>query len=431
MTLWVANVVSYSAQLAALVGTAAVILSLLRIRAPRATLCFWQVMFMASVVWPGAQLLAHAFWPNGSTRFLTNAFASGVLSNTAAASALRAGVASVDGGLATLVMAVLLTGAIARLAWIGLGLSRLRALRTASEPAHALSAITSPLQRELGVTADIRFSDVVTSPATIGARRPAVLLPRCLTDLTPSAQRAVVCHELMHVRRRDWLATLLEEVWCAVLWFHPGARLLTSRLTLARETLVDKATICHTGDRRAYAEALLEFSSFRTPRIPGAIALIGRRHLERRIALIGQEVSMSRRSAASRLVVAVAVVALTTLVTTWSVPMTVTVDAQAGKIYKPDQDKTVTLPRPIREVKPVYTGAALRARIQGTVWLAVIVLATGDVGDVSVSKSLDAEYGLDEEAIKAARQWKFVPGAKDGESVPVEVTIEMTFTLKK
>jgi TonB family protein len=39
--------------------------------------------------------------------------------------------------------------------------------------------------------------------------------------------------------------------------------------------------------------------------------------------------------------------------------------------------------------------------------------------------------GLDEEAIKAAKQWKFAPGTRNGEPVPVMVSIELTFTLGK
>ena len=50
--------------------------------------------------------------------------------------------------------------------------------------------------------------------------------------------------------------------------------------------------------------------------------------------------------------------------------------------------------------------------------------------DVSVKRSLDPTYGLDQQAVKAARQWKFKPGTKDGKAVPVRVSLEMTFTLK-
>ena len=99
-----------------------------------------------------------------------------------------------------------------------------------------------------------------------------------------------------------------------------------------------------------------------------------------------------------------------------------------GEIYLPGNG--VTLPRVLREVKPDYTEEAKAARIQGTVWLKAIVQADGDVGDVQVSKSLDTENGLDIEAVKAAKQWKFKPGEKDGKPVAVQVTIELTFRLK-
>jgi TonB family protein len=91
----------------------------------------------------------------------------------------------------------------------------------------------------------------------------------------------------------------------------------------------------------------------------------------------------------------------------------------------------VASPRIIREVKPQYTAEAMRAKVQGGVLLECVVQTDGTVGDVRVIRSLDTTYGLDQEAIKAAKQWKFVPGTRNGEPVPVIVTIELTFTLGK
>ena len=50
--------------------------------------------------------------------------------------------------------------------------------------------------------------------------------------------------------------------------------------------------------------------------------------------------------------------------------------------------------------------------------------------DVKVTRSLDPIFGLDQEAIKAAKMWKFRPGMRQGEPVPVIITIELTFTLR-
>ena len=78
----------------------------------------------------------------------------------------------------------------------------------------------------------------------------------------------------------------------------------------------------------------------------------------------------------------------------------------------------------------MYTALAKEMRIQGTVEMKVVVLVSGDVGEVEVIRSLDTQYGLDDRAIEAVRQWKFEPGRKDGKVAPVQVTIEMSFTLR-
>lgn len=89
-----------------------------------------------------------------------------------------------------------------------------------------------------------------------------------------------------------------------------------------------------------------------------------------------------------------------------------------------------TSPRVIREVKPEYTDAAKAAKIEGFVAMEVVVLEDGTVGNVQVIRSLDSRHGLDEQAVKAMKQWRFDPGRKDGKAVPVLVNVEMTFTLK-
>jgi TonB family protein len=99
-----------------------------------------------------------------------------------------------------------------------------------------------------------------------------------------------------------------------------------------------------------------------------------------------------------------------------------------GGAYRPGNG--VTTPVVLREVKPQYTSDAMRAKVQGSVLLECIVRADGSVGDVKVARSLDPVFGLDLEAMKAARQWRFRPGMRQGEPVAVLVVIELTFTLR-
>ena len=89
----------------------------------------------------------------------------------------------------------------------------------------------------------------------------------------------------------------------------------------------------------------------------------------------------------------------------------------------------VTLPKLKHDVRPQYTADALQAKIQGTVLLEAVVGVNGSIGDIQVVRSLDPVYGLDSEAVKAAKQWTFEPGTKDSKPVPVLISIELAFRI--
>jgi len=105
--------------------------------------------------------------------------------------------------------------------------------------------------------------------------------------------------------------------------------------------------------------------------------------------------------------------------------------ASSASISSGQEVARITSPVLVREYKPNYTEEARRRKIQGVVELDAVVLADGTVGDVVVSKSLDKEYGLDDEAVKTMKKWLFKPGTKDGKPVAVRISVEMSFTLRK
>ena len=125
-----------------------------------------------------------------------------------------------------------------------------------------------------------------------------------------------------------------------------------------------------------------------------------------------------------------AVVRFLTLPFTLVTTLTTALAAQgsAPQVYAPGDG--VSLPVLVTRVNPQYTPEARDARIEGTVTLECVVLADGTVGDVTVTRSLDSVLGLDREAVKAAKEWIFKPGTKDGNPVAVRVVVQMTFTLK-
>ena len=97
-------------------------------------------------------------------------------------------------------------------------------------------------------------------------------------------------------------------------------------------------------------------------------------------------------------------------------------------VYAPGNG--VSLPVLVSKVNPEYTQEAKDARIEGTVVLACVVDSNGSVSEAKVSRSLDPIFGLDQQAINAAKQWRFKPGEKDGKPVAVRVAVEIKFTLK-
>jgi TonB family protein len=94
------------------------------------------------------------------------------------------------------------------------------------------------------------------------------------------------------------------------------------------------------------------------------------------------------------------------------------------------QAADLKMPEVVVKVDPRYTQAAMDAKIEGDVLLSVVVEEDGSVSDVTVTQSLDSVYGLDDQAVNAARQWTFNPATKNGTPVAVAVTLQMRFTLK-
>jgi len=123
-----------------------------------------------------------------------------------------------------LLVSLWLTGALLSLLRPGFGLWGIARLFQASEPvsdaptlalaagcAAALGLARTPALRQAGAPV----------PMTWGWRRPVVLLPDEARGWTEGRLRAVLLHELAHVRRRDWLSHRMADAVCALYWFHP------------------------------------------------------------------------------------------------------------------------------------------------------------------------------------------------------------------
>ncbi len=113
----------------------------------------------------------------------------------------------------------------------------------------------------------IRESRMVTTPMTVGIVTPVVLLPPAWRRWPQETLRAVLAHEMAHVRRRDGLVGVISRVNRSIFWFHPLAWWLDRTLAATAEHASDDAALATTGERGRYAEILVEMA--RTVRTRG------------------------------------------------------------------------------------------------------------------------------------------------------------------
>jgi len=83
-------------------------------------------------------------------------------------------------------------------------------------------------------------SEEVTGPVTLGALRPAILLPpRFLDDASQDEALSALGHEMAHVRRRDYAVNLLCEALLLPVAFHPAVRLVRRRAKTFAAAAID------------------------------------------------------------------------------------------------------------------------------------------------------------------------------------------------
>jgi beta-lactamase regulating signal transducer with metallopeptidase domain len=312
--LWFSNLIFWSLQLAVLVLAAGLLPRLLSIRQPRVLLFYWRTILTLTLLLPALQPW-HRAKPMPPAVESINFEPLGSVPPSIPVSHWQ--LPSLD-SIAPIVGVVLLSGVALRLILLMFGLIKLRRLRRTSIPVLSLaksSALLEQMRASLAVRAEFWLSPHVESPVTFGFSPPIVLLPVRFPSLDPRFQSAIACHELLHVRRRDWTHHLAEELLSSLLWFHPAVAWLISRIRLAREQVVDLEVVRISQERKTYLDALLEFTNVRAllAAIP-APPFLAERQLVERIALMIKEVRMSRR----RLFVSLTTVACCLLLVTFA-----------------------------------------------------------------------------------------------------------------
>jgi beta-lactamase regulating signal transducer with metallopeptidase domain len=158
---------------------------------------------------------------------------------------------------------IIVAGVAVRFSWTAVGLWMIRRHKLAASPLYPLPESITGVSARVNAQAQFCISADGIGPVTFGLFRPVVLLPASFSTLDADAQRSIACHELLHVRRRDWLMTLIEEVIAALFWFQPAFWWLLAQTRLAREQVVDAEVVRMTSAREPYIQALLAIAGAR------------------------------------------------------------------------------------------------------------------------------------------------------------------------
>lgn len=449
------NLVQYCLQIGLLVGLAAFVPTVLRLRMPRARLAYLQILLLACLLLPLMQTWRHEVI---SVSVETSSIITAIRPHAgSAAPGIPAG---------TIGLALLAAGAIARLAWLGTGFWKLWLYRRRSQPLAAAMPWKT--------AAEVRLSHDVTSPVTFGLRPAVVLVPAQFPRMSERARTAILCHELLHVERRDWLFILAEEMIRSIFWFHPAIWWLLGEIQLAREQAVDRAVIEITGEREEYLDTLLAVAGA-NPQCDLAPAplFLRRRHLKQRVVSLLKDARMSRARLASAMAACLAMLSLAGWFASTAFPLSAAPRVMAmaapstiapppapvvtppapSERTRPTTPRTVRPqpvetapavpePQPLRirvggnvqqarliyQPKPYYPAAAKEVRIQGVVKLSAVIDKDGAIQQLEV---ISGHPLLVQSALAAVKDWVYEKTLLNGEPVEVATQIDVNYTLSQ
>jgi beta-lactamase regulating signal transducer with metallopeptidase domain len=119
-------------------------------------------------------------------------------------------------------------------------------------------------------------SSLVDVPTVIGWLRPVILVPvEFLTRFSVEHITALLAHEIAHIRRHDYLASILQSIAEAVLFYHPAIWWISVQIRAERELCCDDLAVAVSGDVLAYAQALAELESRQPARLAPVLAANG------------------------------------------------------------------------------------------------------------------------------------------------------------
>jgi beta-lactamase regulating signal transducer with metallopeptidase domain/Leucine-rich repeat (LRR) protein len=131
------------------------------------------------------------------------------------------------------------------------------------------------LRLKIARTVEVLQSALVQTPIVVGYIRPVILLPICvLSGLSPLQLESILAHELVHIRRHDYLVNLLQTLVETLFFYHPAVWWLSRQIRNERENCCDDVAMALSASRAEYGRALLAIEELRAA--PTALSLAAR-----------------------------------------------------------------------------------------------------------------------------------------------------------
>lgn len=171
---------------------------------------------------------------------------------------------------------------------------RWRRLRTAVRTGR-------PVTIEIGIR--VISSPALLEPGVFGVFRPVLLLPEGISErLQPAQWKAILAHELCHVRHRDNLAAAIHMFTEAIFWFHPLVWWMEKHMVGERERACDEEVLRLGSAPRDYAESILNVCKLYVESPLPCVSGVTGANLKQRIAAImnhraGAGLSVAKKAA--------------------------------------------------------------------------------------------------------------------------------------
>ena len=403
------NLLAWWVQVTIVAAAGAMLPFAFRLRESRGRLWYWHVMLLACIAIPLVEPWMHPAPARSDVTFTTGAFRA---VGTPAATGFTISWPAV-------IAMILASGILLRLVCLGMGLFKLRRIRRSAVPLAPLHPALEELRRFVAPEAEVMMSRSVTSPVTFGIWNAVVLLPERVGSLSIQEQRSILCHELIHIQRRDWAVAIAEEFVRSILWFHPAIWWLLGQVQLTREQVVDEAVIEHTGDRDRYLEALLAIASLRLRAdLAPAPLFLKKRHLRQRVESILSGAHMTKRNLLFPMAAALASLPVLIGVAAWQFPLRA---APQEAVDDNGVQVQINGPGVLHRTGVVFPEAARAKHISGTVIAKVTV---DEQGEVTGATAVSGPEPLRKAVIGSVSNWHF---AMDSPNAPRTFDIAVSF----